>query len=78
MELKRIGMHDEAESAFDELISDFPDYVPSYLMAGTFLAERGQPERARTILSAGIDAARRKSDLHAHRELENALADLAK
>lgn len=78
MELKRIGMNEEAESAFEDLLRDFPDYVPTYLMAGTFLAERGKRERARAILTAGLDAAGRKSDLHASRELENALADLAK
>jgi Tfp pilus assembly protein PilF len=77
MEYKGSGRLAEAWDTFHELIEKFPDYVPSYLMAGGTLVALGQAEKAREIFARGIETAARRGDLHARKELESALAELA-
>lgn len=76
MELKSSGDVEAAIGEFMTLMEKFPDYVPTYLMAGTTFAERGRFAEARTALERGITAARNKGDRHALGELEGALAGL--
>lgn len=76
MELKTRGQLDDAWAAFDELISAFPDYVPSYLMAGGTLVALGRKPEAAVIYRKGIEVATRRGDSHARRELESALAEV--
>src|SRR5262245_60640279 len=76
MELKNQGKLAEASDAFAELLTTFPDYVPSYLMAGNTASALGHPDRARDIYTRGIATARTRGDLHAAKELEAALAEL--
>lgn len=77
MEYKGSGALDEAWVTFEELLTQFPDYVPTYLMAGQTLIALGRTERALEVLRTGIEAAAKKGDLHAKKELESALAELA-
>jgi tetratricopeptide (TPR) repeat protein len=77
MEYKTSGRLAEAWATFQELIEKFPDYVPSYLMAGGTLVALGQAETARGVYERGIEAATRRGDLHARKELESALAELS-
>jgi Tfp pilus assembly protein PilF len=76
MELKGRGDHDAAWTEFATLLESFPDYVPTYLMAAGFLVDLGKNTEAKELFRTGIDAAGRKGDLHAKRELEAALAQL--
>jgi Flp pilus assembly protein TadD len=76
MELRRLGRLEEARSAFAELLEGFPDYVPTYLMAGNNLVALGQRAEAITVLQRGVATATRKGDGHARNELASALADL--
>ncbi|HTJ42077.1 MAG TPA: hypothetical protein VL463_08260 [Kofleriaceae bacterium] len=76
MELKNQGKLVEASDAFADLIKTFPDYVPSYLMAGNTASALGLPDQARDIYTRGIATARARGDLHAAKELEAALAEL--
>jgi tetratricopeptide (TPR) repeat protein len=76
MELKGQGKLEEARAAFAELIESFPDYVPTYLMAGGTLAALGQRDEAASIYRTGIEVAGRRGDHHARGELETALAEL--
>ena len=76
MEHKTRGELDEAWAAFSELLDQFPDYVPSYLMAGGTLAALGRKPEAAAVYRRGIEAATRKSDPHARGELETALGEL--
>ena len=76
MEFRARGLREESVAAFDALVADFPDYVPTYLMAGTNLTEMGRIAAARAMYQAGIAAAQRKGDRHALGELEGALAAL--
>jgi tetratricopeptide (TPR) repeat protein len=76
MELKGRGRVDDAVREFATLMERFPDYVPTYLMAGTTLAELGRHAEARDAMTRGLAAAQNKGDRHAASELESALAAL--
>lgn len=76
MELKTRGQLAEAHAAFDELVRSFPDYVPTYLMAGGVLVALDRKTDAAAIFRQGIEVATRRGDQHARRELESALAEI--
>jgi predicted Zn-dependent protease len=76
MELKGNGDLAGAWAAFDELITQFPDYVPTYLMAGGTLVALGRKDEAAEIFRKGIEVARRRGDQHARGELETALSEI--
>ena len=67
----------EAWVTFEELLAKFPDYVPTYLMAGGTLAALGRTDEARAVYRTGIEVSARRGDLHAKKELEAALAELS-
>lgn len=76
MEHKGRGQLAEAWATFSELLAQFPDYVPTYLMAGGTLVALGRRDEAAGVYQRGLEAAAKKGDQHAHRELEAALAEL--
>jgi hypothetical protein len=76
MELKGRGELLEAWGVFEELLSAFPDYVPTYLMAGGTLVTLNRKDEAATIYRKGIEVASRRGDQHARGELEGALAEI--
>jgi hypothetical protein len=76
MELRGLGRADEALAAFDALRQRFPEYVPTYLMAGQLAAELAAYARAREFMIAGLAAAKAAGDDHATSELSSALATL--
>lgn len=77
MELRSRGELEAAAAAFAELIAAFPDYVPSYLMAGGVAAKLGRGDDARSLYQRGIDVATTRGDQHARGELQSALAEVA-
>ncbi|MGE0872310.1 MAG: tetratricopeptide repeat protein [Kofleriaceae bacterium] len=77
MEYKGSGALDQAWAIFAELLEQFPDYVPTYLMAGGTLVALGRPGEAAEVYRRGIAAATTKGDLHARKELESALAEVS-
>lgn len=72
MEYKKLGRHDEAVEAFEELTRVHPSYVPSYLMFGNLLEALGRAEAAVEVYTRGIEAARTAGDDHAAGELQAA------
>ncbi|MBA3397614.1 MAG: hypothetical protein H0T89_33630 [Deltaproteobacteria bacterium] len=76
MEHKSQGQLAEAWSAFSELLEQFPDYVPTYLMAGGTLVGLGRRDEAADVYRRGIEVSSRRGDSHARGELETALAEL--
>jgi tetratricopeptide (TPR) repeat protein len=76
MELRGQGRADDALAAFEAVREKFPDYVPTYLMAGQLAAEQAAYARAREFLIAGLAAAKTAGDDHATSELSSALATL--
>lgn len=77
MELKGQGDLAEAWATFEELITRFPDYVPTYLMAGGTLVALGRKDEAAAIYRRGIEVAQKRGDQHARGELESALAEIS-
>lgn len=76
MEHRTRGELAEAWTVFSELLENFPDYVPTYLMAGGTLAGLGRKEEAAAVYRRGVEVATRKADPHARGELESALNEL--
>jgi tetratricopeptide (TPR) repeat protein len=76
MEHKSRGEIAEAWAVFEELLTKFPDYVPTYLMAGGTLVALGRRDEAAGVYQRGVEAAEKTGDQHARRELEAALAEL--
>src|SRR5262245_5003498 len=76
MEHKSRGELAEAWAAFSELLDQFPDYVPTYLMAGGTLVGLGRKDEAAAMYRRGLEAATRKRDAHARGELESALHEI--
>jgi len=74
MELRSLERVTDALAAFDQLASDFPGYVPTYLMAAQIALELADLPRARQCAEAGIARARAAGDDHALSELEALLA----
>jgi tetratricopeptide (TPR) repeat protein len=77
MEHKARGELVEAWGVFEELLASFPDYVPTYLMAGGTLVALGKKDEAAEVYRKGIEVAQRRGDQHARRELESALNEIA-
>ena len=77
MEHRTQGDNDEAWGVFAELLDRFPDYVPTYLMAGGTLGALGRRDEARDVYQRGIAVAGKAGDSHAQRELESALGELS-
>jgi Tfp pilus assembly protein PilF len=76
MEHKTQGDLVAAWEAFSELLQQFPDYVPTYLMAGGTLAALGRKPEAAEVYRRGVEVAGKKGDAHARGELESALAEI--
>jgi tetratricopeptide (TPR) repeat protein len=77
MEHRGRGELDEAWAIFSELLEKFPDYVPTFLMAGGTLVALGRRGEAADVYRRGIEVAGRSGDQHARGELETALGELA-
>ncbi len=75
MELVKRGQ-DEAVEVFESLLRDHAGYVPSYLMYGNLLVQRGDRARAAEVLDRGIATAGAAGDDHALGELLAARAEL--
>jgi predicted Zn-dependent protease len=76
LELEKASDHDRSLQLLAELMSAEPPYVPAFLMAGQQSVTIGQPEAARTIWQAGIQAARDQDDEHAAGEMAQFINDL--
>jgi TolA-binding protein len=76
MEHKQRGELADAWTVFQDLIQNFPDYVPTYLMAGGVLVALDRKDEAGAVYRQGIEVATRRGDQHARRELEGALAEI--
>lgn len=76
MELRKRGELDEANAVFAALMHEHQAYLPTYLMAGNLLAERGDASAARDVYDRGIAVATAAGDGHTRSELEAARAEL--
>lgn len=77
LEYQKEGQSEQCLSLFDRVMSEHPDYLPSYLMAGTALAKYGQVPKAKEVLEKGIVKAQAAGDDHTQGEIQDALAELS-
>ncbi len=66
----------KSEQLFDRLLTDFPDYLPSYYHAAKLKATLGKGELALAIFKNGITLARKQNDTTTARELQSAYDEL--
>lgn len=76
LELRSLDRPQDTLQALIEVAERFPDYVPTYLMAGQVAQALEKVELARDYLQRGLTLAERVGDHHAHSELDAALAAL--
>jgi len=76
LELQKEGEFERSQEGLRTLMEEIPPYVPAFFMAAQFLAGKCHVDEARSILRAGIDAARQVGDSHAAGEMGEFLASL--
>ena len=72
LEFSKIS-NERSESLWLELISRFPDYLPSYYQAGLTLVEIRKRDEAIQLWKKGITLAELQNDRHALTELKSIL-----
>jgi tetratricopeptide (TPR) repeat protein len=75
MELKNQDQN-ESLNILNQLIHDFPEYLPSYYQLGSSLIANGQHEAATSVLKKGISLAITQKDHKALAELRQLLSSL--
>ena len=76
LELRSLGRLDEALSALRDVSERFPEYVPTYLMAGQVASELDRNEEAREFCRAGLRVAEAAGESKAVSELQAHLDSL--
>jgi len=76
LEHKGAGELERAAEAFRDLVTRAPAYVPTYLQFGMILEQLGRIEEARTLLTEGVEQARRAGNTHALGEIQGVLSGL--
>ena len=75
LEHRTLDLH-QAQSWFDKLLQQHPDYLPTYYHAAALLTEQGQVQRAKLVYQQGIALAQQQNNAHTLRELRNAYQNL--
>lgn len=73
LELRGLDRLEEALTALADVETRFPDYVPTFLMAGQVAQTLDREGVARGYLERGLALATRVGDEHARSELQQAL-----
>jgi tetratricopeptide (TPR) repeat protein len=76
LEYSGSGDTDAALAEFQRLLSSHPDYTNAYFMAAQALSRADRNQEARTMLTQGIESARRTRNQHALAEMEGMLDEL--
>lgn len=66
----------KSDELFAKLLSDFPQYVPTYYHAAKLKVELKQAEAALTIYQKGIEIAKQQNEKKAEQELRSAYEEL--
>jgi hypothetical protein len=77
LELRSLARGTEALAALAQATLDFPDYVPSYLIAAQLAAQAGDAAGAKDFCDRGVKAAERTGNDHALGELRDLRATFA-
>ncbi|MBI4904184.1 MAG: tetratricopeptide repeat protein [Acidobacteria bacterium] len=71
--LASAGKLTESVGAYRDLIARDPGYVAAYYHGGQTLEKLGDTDAARKIYEEGMEACKRKGDMHTHSEIQAAL-----
>ena len=71
LEYQKINV-DEARKFFEKLLTDHPEYLPTYYQAAQFFIDAEESSRAEVIFKQGIDLAVRQKNHKAQIELDRA------
>jgi len=66
-----------ADEKLSTLLEQDAHYVPAYFQLAQIVVRKGETDRARQLLTRGIEAARRAGDDHAEGEMRGFLEQLA-
>jgi tetratricopeptide (TPR) repeat protein len=66
----------KALTLFNELLTQHPDYLPTYYIAASFFSIQGDQGQAIKILEDGIELAKKQNNDKTLRELMSALEEL--
>ena len=61
----------KATPLFDKLLTEHPDYIPTYYQAGNLFWENGEEEKALSVLRLGVSKAKAARDRKAAGELQS-------
>jgi tetratricopeptide (TPR) repeat protein len=75
LEYQKFDVNESAQY-FDQLLTNFPDYLPTYYHAAKLKASLGLNESALNIYKRGIDLAKRLNERKAQQELQSAYDEL--
>jgi tetratricopeptide (TPR) repeat protein len=73
IEYQKEGMRQEAFEKFEQMITDFPDYVATYYTYANALLEENEEEKAEAIIHLGLKVAEEKGAAKALKELKQLL-----
>ncbi|MGH8687922.1 MAG: tetratricopeptide repeat protein [Burkholderiales bacterium] len=68
-EYLKAGQADRGIESLREAVARDPDYSAAWKALGRALAEHGRPQEARSAYACGIEAARRRGDRQAEKEM---------
>jgi len=77
MEYRGANDLEMALKTFEELLGRDPSYVAAYLMAGQVAVALDETEKARKILTKGIEAAKKAGNEHAVSKMNEILKSIA-
>lgn len=76
MQLKGLGQAAEALGEFERLVSESPDYVPTYYHYAALLGEEGREEEGVEMAQRGVARAEAAGNAHAKAELLDLIDEL--
>ncbi len=77
LEYLKLEQYDAAENIFTDIVEKHPDYSGVYYHLGKLYETTGRPEQALSTYTEGIDVCRKKREIHAQKELQEAINELA-
>jgi Tfp pilus assembly protein PilF len=76
LEYIKLGDDAKAQTLFEAVLNDAPDYIGSYYHLAKLLERKGETQAAIACYEKGMQAAKNAGDQHAYNELQAAYEDL--
>lgn len=76
LEYIKLGDDAKAQTLFEAVLNDAPDYIGSYYHLAKLLERKGETQASIACYEKGMQAAKNAGDQHAYNELQAAYEDL--